>query len=48
MYRMTDDWFNEYMYQIVVRKKYLAPDVAAAYESEPIELAPWDPMGSLT
>jgi len=47
MYLMTDDWFNEYMYQIVVNKKYLSDEILAAYNSEPIELEPWDPMGSL-
>lgn len=44
---MTDNWFNEYMYQVVVNKKYLSKKVLDAYESEPIELEPWDPMGSL-
>ena len=39
-------WFDEYVYQVVVDKKYLTADELAAYESEPIELAPWDPMGS--
>ena len=32
---------------IGVDKKYLTPEELAALESEPIELAPWDPMGSL-
>lgn len=44
---MTDDWFSEYVYQVVVDKKYLTDKERAAYESEPIELAPWDPMGAL-
>ena len=43
----SDAWFNEYVYQVVVDKKYLTDEERAAYESEPIELAPWDPMGSL-
>lgn len=47
MYLMTDEWFNEYMYQIVVQKKYLSKEILDAYYSEPIELEPWDPMGSL-
>ena len=46
-YVMTDKWFNEYMYQVVVNKKYLTPEQLAAFEAEPIELEPWDPMGSL-
>lgn len=47
MYLMSDRWFDEYMYQVVVNKKYLPEDIVKAYGSEPIELAPWDPMGSL-
>lgn len=46
-YVMTDDWFNEYTYQVVVNKKYLPAEALAAYEQAPIELEPWDPMGSL-
>lgn len=44
---MSDEWFGEYVYQIVVDKSYLTPDQLAAYEAEPTVLAPWDPMGSL-
>ena len=46
-YMMTDDWFNEYTYQVVVNKKYLSPEILKAYEQDPIFLEPWDPMGSL-
>lgn len=46
-YVMSDAWFDEYMYQIVVNKKYLPKEFLAEYESEPIMLEPWDPMGSL-
>lgn len=44
---MSDRWFDEYMYQVVVNKKYLSKEILEAYESEPILLKPWDPMGSL-
>lgn len=44
---MTDRWFDEYTYQIVVNKKYLPKEALEAYESDPISLKPWDPMGSL-
>ena len=40
-------WVDEYVYQVVVDKKYLTKEELDAYESEPIELAPWDPMGTL-
>lgn len=44
---MTDDWFSEYVYQVVVDKKYLTDEERTAYDGEPTELAPWDPMGAL-
>jgi bleomycin hydrolase len=44
---MSDSWFDEYMYQVVVHKKYLTPEIIAGLEQKPIELDPWDPMGSL-
>ncbi len=47
MYIMTDAWFDRYLYQIVVNRKYLTRDVLDAYDAEPIVLAPWDPMGAL-
>ena len=46
-YLMTDRWFDEYIYQVVVNKKYLTAEQLAAYEAEPVKLEPWDPMGSL-
>lgn len=44
---MSSDWFDKYVYQVVVNKKYLPEELQKAYEQEPIELKPWDPMGSL-
>jgi len=44
---MSDDWFNEFTYQVVVNKKYLSKEQLANLEKEPIVLKPWDPMGSL-
>ena len=46
-YVMSDRWFDEFMYQIVIHKKYLPEAFLAEYETEPIMLEPWDPMGSL-
>lgn len=46
-YVMSDAWFNEYNYQIVVNKKYLPKKLLEIYAEEPIMLEPWDPMGSL-
>ncbi len=44
---MSDDWFTEHMYQIVVNKKYLTKEQLAVLDTETIVLKPWDPMGSL-
>ena len=46
-YVMSDDWFTEYTYQVVVHKKYLSSEALAQLEAEPVMLQPWDPMGSL-
>ncbi|KAF1296134.1 aminopeptidase [Enterococcus sp. JM4C] len=44
---MSDEWMDEYTYQIVVRKDLLSPEQLAAFEEAPKLLAPWDPMGAL-
>ncbi|MDU4625555.1 MAG: C1 family peptidase, partial [Enterococcus gallinarum] len=44
---MSDEWMDEYTYQIVVRKEFLTGEQLAAFEAEPQVLAPWDPMGAL-
>lgn len=44
---MSDDWFTEYTYQVVVHKKYLTDEQRSELDQAPIELEPWDPMGSL-
>ena len=45
---LSDAWFDEYVYQVVVDKKYLTEEERHTYETEePTVLAPWDPMGSL-
>ena len=45
---LADEWFDEYVYQVVVDKKYLTDEERAVYDTEePTVLEPWDPMGSL-
>ena len=46
-YLMTDKWFDEYNYEIVVDKKYLPKRILELFDKEPVKLAPWDPMGAL-
>ena len=43
---MTDEWFNEYMFRLVVEKKYVPADVLRMLEAEPVLLPAWDPMFS--
>ena len=43
----SDEWMDEFTYQIVVRKEFLSEAELAAYEAEPNVLLPWDPMGAL-
>ena len=42
----SDTWFDEYVYQAAVEDTYLG-EAAALAKQEPIELEPWDPMGTL-
>ena len=45
---ISDAWFDEYVYQIVIDKKYLSQEQRQILDTQkPIELAPWDPMGTL-
>ena len=45
---MSDQWFDEYNYEVVVHKDYLPDDLYSLYKNEEaIPLKPWDPMGSL-
>ncbi len=46
-YVASDPWFDEFVYQVVVDKKYLDKKTLALLEGEYIELEPWDPLGSL-
>ncbi|MCF0206057.1 MAG: aminopeptidase, partial [Bacteroidales bacterium] len=40
----TDEWFSEYMFRIVVNKKYLSDKIMKVMKQTPIVLPPWDPM----
>jgi len=44
---MDDAWFGEFAFQILLERKYLSEEQRKAYDTEPILLKPWDPMGSL-
>lgn len=44
---MTSEWFREFVFEIVVDKKYVPEEVLAVFSQEPIVLPAWDPMGAL-
>ena len=46
-YIMSDSWFDSYVYQAVVNKKYLNDKELKCLTDEPIVLNPWDPLGTL-
>lgn len=46
-YAMNDSWFDEYMFEIAVRKSALPPKLRKALDRKPKVLPAWDPMGSL-
>ncbi|MBR5512322.1 MAG: C1 family peptidase [Bacteroidaceae bacterium] len=41
---MTDEWFDEYMFRLVVDKKYAPEKVLKVLEQKPTMLPAWDPM----
>lgn len=43
----SDTWFDKYVYVAAVNKKFLSDKALAALKEEPVELAPWDPFGTL-
>lgn len=41
---MTDRWFDEYMFRLVVETKYVPEKVLKVFSQKPIQLPAWDPM----
>ena len=42
---MTDKWFDEYNYEVVVHKKHIPKKLLDIWDSETaVQLDPWDPM----
>ena len=46
-YIASDTWFDRYVFEAVVHKKYLNKKQLAALKKKPVVLDPWDPFGSL-
>ena len=43
----SDTWFDRYVFEAVVHKKYLNKKQLASLKKKPVVLEPWDPFGSL-
>ena len=41
---MTDEWFEEYMFRVVIDKKYIPAETLKLLEQKPVKLPSWDPM----
>ena len=41
---MTDEWFDNYMFRLVVEKRFVPADVLEMLQQKPILLPAWDPM----
>ncbi|RIA82425.1 peptidase C1B, bleomycin hydrolase [Glomus cerebriforme] len=44
---MSDDWFSDWVYQIVLENNDTPEELVDVLNQKPIELPAWDPMGSL-
>ncbi|HXZ90249.1 MAG TPA: C1 family peptidase [Candidatus Dormibacteraeota bacterium] len=44
---MMDEWFDEYVYEVVVRKEYLSRELLKVLDTQPVLLPYWDPLSSL-
>ena len=41
---MTNRWFNEYMFRLVVNNEYVPAELLKEYEQQPTMLMPEDPL----
>ncbi|MBR4935999.1 MAG: C1 family peptidase [Bacteroidaceae bacterium] len=41
---MTDDWFDEYMFRLVVERKYVPAETLELLKQKPVKLPAWDPL----
>lgn len=44
---MTSDWFDEFVFEVVVDKSHVPEEVLAVFQQTPVVLPAWDPMGTL-
>jgi len=43
---LYDNWFDENVYSVIVKKEYVPEDVLEVLEKKPIVMPPWDPIWS--
>ena len=41
---MTDEWFDEYMFRLVVDRKYVPVETLRLLEQKPVQLPAWEPL----
>lgn len=41
---MTNRWFNEYMFRLVVDKKYVSETLLKEFDQKPLMVMPEDPL----
>ncbi|RRG05933.1 MAG: aminopeptidase [Lactobacillus sp.] len=41
---MSDQWFDDYVYHVVIKRDLLSSELQQVLQSKPTELAPWDSM----
>ena len=46
-YIMSDRWFDEYVFKVIINKKHISNEILKQYEKAPIILSPWDQVGPL-
>jgi len=44
---MTTQWFKEFVFEIVVDKKFVSEEVLRVHSMDPVVLPAWDPLGAL-
>lgn len=44
---MSSDWFTEFVFEVVVDRKFVPQEVMDVFTMKPIVLPAWDPMGTL-
>ena len=43
-YVASNTWFDRYVTEVIINKRYVAPETAALINTEPVVLQPWEPL----